>query len=104
MSHAWLGAVAPGSQPPRAQATGTAIVLEDGQHDAMIEDVIIFSGQVRHERTSYILPSYFLLPTSYYLLPTPYFGLGEKRAYFLYPTFLLPTSFQQEYRNPIYIL
>ena len=43
--HAWLGAVAPGSPTPRPDATGTAIVLEDGQHDAMIEDVIIFAGR-----------------------------------------------------------
>jgi hypothetical protein len=41
---AWLGAVAPGGATPRDEATGTGIVLEDGQHDAMIEDVIIFSG------------------------------------------------------------
>lgn len=45
VSHAWLGAESPGSPTPRTNATGTAIVLDHGQHDAMIEDVIIFSGQ-----------------------------------------------------------
>ena len=45
IQHAWLGAVAPGSSTPRPQATGTAIVLLDGQHDAMVDSVIIFSGQ-----------------------------------------------------------
>mgnify|MGYP004363027547 CR=1 FL=1 len=31
---------------PRANATGTAILLSHGQHDAMVEDIIIFSGMV----------------------------------------------------------
>ena len=44
VSHAWMGAVAPGSPTPRVNATGTALVLDEGQHDAMVEDVIIFSG------------------------------------------------------------
>ena len=30
----------------RANATGTAILLSHGQHDAMVEDIIIFSGMV----------------------------------------------------------
>jgi hypothetical protein len=44
VQHAWLGAIAPGSPTPRAQATGTGIVLDHTQHDAMVEDIIIFSG------------------------------------------------------------
>ena len=39
--HAWLGAIAPGDPTPRREATGTAIVLEDGQHDAMVDDVCV---------------------------------------------------------------
>ena len=46
IQHAWLGAIAPGSPTPRANATGTAILLSHGQHDAMVEDIIIFSGMV----------------------------------------------------------
>lgn len=46
VQHAWLGAIAPGSPTPRAKATGTGIVLDHTQHDAMIEDIIIFSGMI----------------------------------------------------------
>jgi len=42
---AWLGEIPPGSPTPRSDAKGTAILLADGQHDAQVSDVIIFSGK-----------------------------------------------------------
>ena len=44
--HAWLGEVAPASPIPRTEVNGTAISLEDGQHDAMVDSVIIWSARV----------------------------------------------------------
>lgn len=42
---AWLGEIPPGSPEKRNLANGTAILLESGQHDAQVSDVIIFSGK-----------------------------------------------------------
>ena len=44
--HAWLGEIAIGSSKARGDCVGTAIDLSSGEHDAMVSDVIIFSGKV----------------------------------------------------------
>ena len=44
--HAWLGEIPPGSAVPRIAANGTAILLDKGQHDAMVSDIIIWSAKV----------------------------------------------------------
>jgi len=42
----WLGEIPPGSKIPRNSAQGTAILMDGGQHDCMVEDVIVWSGKV----------------------------------------------------------
>jgi hypothetical protein len=42
----WLGQFEPGDKTPRSDATATGILLAGAQHDAMVSDVIVFSGKV----------------------------------------------------------
>ena len=42
----WLGQFEPGDKTPRDDATATGILLAGAQHDAMVTNVIVFSGRV----------------------------------------------------------
>jgi hypothetical protein len=43
---AWIGEIPPGSKVKRASAKGTGLLLDGAQHDAMVENVIVFSGRI----------------------------------------------------------
>ena len=43
---AWLGQIPPGDPVPRSNATATAILLDSGEHDCDVVNVIIFSSLV----------------------------------------------------------